>query len=224
MDFLLKLGLATIFGVILGVERELRGKPAGLKTHIVICVCSCLLTIVSTESARYYWHPGMGTLPDPMRLAAQIVSGIGFLGAGVILRKQNDVISGLTTAAMVWGTSGIGIAIGAGFFKEAVTGMLLVITSVEIIPRIIKKYGPVSLRQREFVIRVTIDHKDVIWDTIQNIKSKDIKVESTKIKGLSNDQHFAELWCSTINERYISQIYGEIIELDHIVKVELESL
>lgn len=118
LHILMKLGISAIFGLIIGLEREIRNKPLGLKTSLVICLSSCLLTIVSIESANKYAVAGLHVM-DPMRLAAQVVSGIGFLGAGVILRKHNDVIIGLTTAAMIWGAAGLGIAVGAGFYVEA---------------------------------------------------------------------------------------------------------
>jgi putative Mg2+ transporter-C (MgtC) family protein len=129
IDILIKLGVSAILGLIIGLERELKMKPVGLKTSLVISVVSCLLTIVSIESA--YMFPNSDDVKitmDPLRLAAQIVSGIGFLGAGVILRRGNDSISGLTTAAMIWGAAGIGIAVGAGFFIEAFAGVALLIT------------------------------------------------------------------------------------------------
>ena len=112
---LIKLGIAALLGLLLGIEREVKHKPVGMKTSVVISVAACLLTIVSIESSYRYAEPYIRPM-DPLRLAAQIVSGIGFLGAGVILRRTNEVISGLTTAAIIWAAAGIGIAVGAGFF------------------------------------------------------------------------------------------------------------
>ncbi len=101
-DPFLKLGISAILGLIIGLERELKRKPVGLKTCLVISISSCLLTIVSIESAYVFPLKDHITM-DPLRLAAQIVSGVGFLGAGVILRRGNDSITGLTTAAIIWG-------------------------------------------------------------------------------------------------------------------------
>src|SRR3954469_10237519 len=148
IQILIKLGVSAIFGLIIGLERELKRKPVGLKTSLVISVVSCLLTIVSIQSA--YMFPATDDVKitmDPLRLAAQIVSGIGFLGAGVILRRGNDSISGLTTAAMIWGAAGIGIAVGAGFYLEAFAGVVLLIISVEIIPLLVGLIGPKQLSQ-----------------------------------------------------------------------------
>lgn len=119
LQILIKLGISALLGLIIGLEREMKRKPVGLKTSLVISIVSCLLTIVSMESA--YKFPGsedVNITMDPLRLAAQIVSGVGFIGAGVILRRDNNSISGLTTAAIIWGAAGIGIAVGAGFFSR----------------------------------------------------------------------------------------------------------
>lgn len=93
VELIIKLMISAFFGLIIGIERELKKKPLGLKTSLVISIISCLITIVSIESA--YVFPGNDATEirmDPLRLAAQIVSGIGFLGAGVILRRDNDRI------------------------------------------------------------------------------------------------------------------------------------
>src|SRR5690625_2529150 len=119
LEMIVRLIIAGILGLMLGLERELKRKSLGLKTILVISIVSCLLTIVSIQSA--YLLPGSSFLEirmDPLRLAAQIISGVGFLGAGVILRRGDDSISGLTTAAIVWGAAGIGVAVGAGFYIE----------------------------------------------------------------------------------------------------------
>jgi putative Mg2+ transporter-C (MgtC) family protein len=107
--------MATSFvcGAVVGSEREKERKAAGLRTHILICVGSALFTVISAS-------PAMGG-HEPARIAAQIVTGVGFLGAGSILRDHHH-ISGLTTAATIWATSGIGLAVGAGY---ASAGLLL---------------------------------------------------------------------------------------------------
>lgn len=103
-EIIFKLIFAALLSLIIGIERELKKKPIGLKTSIVIATFSCLLTYISIEAAyKAIPNDTINITMDPLRLAAQIVSGIGFLGAGVILRKGNDSITGLTTAAMIWG-------------------------------------------------------------------------------------------------------------------------
>jgi putative Mg2+ transporter-C (MgtC) family protein len=123
LDLLFKLVLAVVLGGVIGLEREIAGKPAGLRTNILICIGAALLTDVSIEITR-------GKLPgtnigDPSRLAAQIVSGIGFIGAGTIMQARGTV-TGLTSAATIWVVAAIGITIGAGQYLEAAGAGLLV--------------------------------------------------------------------------------------------------
>jgi putative Mg2+ transporter-C (MgtC) family protein len=124
LDLLLKLGLSVVLGGVIGLEREIKGKPAGLRTNILICVGATLLTDVSVNIGITETGQRVG---DPARLAAQIVSGIGFIGAGTIM-QGGGMVTGLTSAATIWVVASLGIAIGAGFYVEAAgTGLLVTI-------------------------------------------------------------------------------------------------
>ena len=120
VDLLVKIILAVILGGAIGIERELSGKAAGLRTNILICVGSALLMDLSINLATSDGRPG-----DPARLAAQVISGIGFLGAGTIMQAKGTVI-GLTTAATLWVVMAIGLVTGAGLYFEAVGTAMLV--------------------------------------------------------------------------------------------------
>jgi putative Mg2+ transporter-C (MgtC) family protein len=122
LDLLLKLGLAVFLGGIIGLEREVSGKPAGLRTNILICVGATLLTDVSLVLVRL---PDGTFMSDPTRVAAQIITGIGFIGAGTIM-QASGMITGLTSAATIWVVCAIGITIGAGLYMEATGAGLLV--------------------------------------------------------------------------------------------------
>lgn len=136
-----KLMIAALFGIIIGFEREIKNKPVGIRTSLVITLISCLLTIVSIKSVLLYSEIAPNIQMDPMRLVAQVIAGIGFIGAGVILRRPHDIVSGLTTAAIIWSSSGIGIAIGAGFIYEAAFLVIFLFLSLEIITRIMKRFN-----------------------------------------------------------------------------------
>ena len=112
-----KLLLATLLGGAIGLERELAGKPAGLRTNILICVGAALFTQLSVDIARIGFTPDGRPYGDTTRIAAQIVSGIGFLGAGAILHGEGAVV-GLTTAATIWVVAAIGTAVGAGRLRR----------------------------------------------------------------------------------------------------------
>ena len=129
-EVLLRLALAAVFGAAIGVERELREREAGLRTHLLVSVGSALFTIVSAYGFREFLvHGGSVVRTDPSRIAAQIVTGIGFLGAGAIIR-QGFSVRGLTTAATLWVVAAIGMASGAGYYSAAAITTVLVILSL----------------------------------------------------------------------------------------------
>ncbi|WP_425060897.1 Protein SapB [Sporomusa carbonis] len=121
MDIILRLVISAILGGLIGLERESLERPAGLRTHILVCIGSSLMMIVSIYGFAGY----ESVSKDPGRIAAQVVSGIGFLGAGTILR-EGLTVKGLTTAASLWVVAGIGLAIGCGLFFAGIAVTALV--------------------------------------------------------------------------------------------------
>lgn len=134
---MLKLLLATVLGGAIGLEREIAGKPAGLRTNILICVGAALFMHLSIDVAQIGFSPDGHPYGDTTRIAAQIVSGIGFLGAGAILHAHGAVV-GLTTAATIWVVAAVGAAVGAGSYVAAVgttTLMMLVLVGLRPVER-----------------------------------------------------------------------------------------
>jgi putative Mg2+ transporter-C (MgtC) family protein len=121
LDLLVKLALAVFLGGIIGFEREINGKPAGLRTNILICLGATLLMDLSTRIGLIDGH----RIGDPARIAAQVVSGVGFLGAGTIMHSQG-MVTGLTSAATIWVVAAIGMTVGAGYYIEGVGAGLIV--------------------------------------------------------------------------------------------------
>jgi putative Mg2+ transporter-C (MgtC) family protein len=225
MDMLLKLGISAVLGLVIGLERELKRKPVGLKTSLVISIVSCLLTIVSIESAYSFPHNDrINITMDPLRLAAQIVSGIGFLGAGVILRRENDSISGLTTAAMIWGAAGIGIAVGAGFFIEAITGVGLLIISVELIPFLMGLIGPKRLREKEISLQLIVAEKANIAEIIILMKKERFSIKRVRIKDISEHEHLAQFVITVDSKLKTTDVYYTISNFTGIRSVDIESM
>ena len=126
VSIILRIILSVIVGGLIGSERGRSGSPAGLRTHILVCVGSAMTALISVYIAK------TGGFDDIARIPAQVISGIGFLGAGMIIVKKNNVITGLTTAAGMWATATIGIAVGYGFYLGALvaTGACLFTASV----------------------------------------------------------------------------------------------
>ncbi|TXT16781.1 MAG: hypothetical protein FD133_1680 [Erysipelotrichaceae bacterium] len=122
-ELIFRIALASFCGALIGFERMNRLKEAGIKTHTVVALGSALIMVVSKYGFMDIYD-SFGTLNDPSRIAAQIVTGVGFLGAGMILIKKQTV-SGLTTAAIIWTTSGIGMTIGSGLYMIGVSSTIL---------------------------------------------------------------------------------------------------
>lgn len=228
-EVIIKLVIAATLSLIIGIERELKKKPVGLKTSLVIATFSCLLTIISIEAA-YSTPPrdDINITMDPLRLAAQIVSGIGFLGAGVILRKGNDSITGLTTAAMIWGAAGIGIAVGAGFYIEAFFTVVIVVVGIELIAPFLSKVGPKRLRMKELVLKALLNDEENIKNLLTFMKENEMYIDNIRIKDVpvSTDQSLFEIDIrfSTLFNMDTISIYHTLHTLPYVQKIELESL
>ena len=131
-ELILRILVAAILGGIIGLEREYRAKEAGFRTHFLVALGSALFMIVSAYGFSDVPMDGMTSRWDVSRIAAQVVSGIGFIGAGtIIFRKSENVVSGLTTAAGVWVVAAIGLACGGGMYKLAIASSLLVLVGLE---------------------------------------------------------------------------------------------
>jgi putative Mg2+ transporter-C (MgtC) family protein len=114
---LLPISLAALFGFLIGLERELRRKPAGIGTNVLICAGACMFTVVSARV-----DPG-----SPSRIAANVLTGVGFIGAGLILKDNEGSIRGLTTAAGIWMAAAVGLVLGYGYYILAAAGTLLAV-------------------------------------------------------------------------------------------------
>ena len=221
---IIKLSLAAVAGLILGLEREAKHKELGLKTCVVIAIASCLLTIVSIEFALNSYKGTIFTGADPMRLASQIVTGVGFLGAGVILRRHSNVISGLTTAAIVWAASGFGIGIGAGYYLEVAISVALIGLTVNFLPFIMRKIGPSSLKEQEVSLTAYLDPTVLIGAVVEEIEALVISIENVKIKGDVNG-HRLDMLCFIDDDKgsMFSQ-YNKIRKITGVNQVEITKI
>jgi len=139
LDIAIRLVVATFLGAIIGLEREVHGKEAGFKTYSLVCLGSSLMMIVSFDVFMLF--NGVANV-DPGRIAAQAVTGIGFLGAGAIIRSQAGGIRGLTTAAGIWSACAIGLACGLGLYKQAIFTTILVLVVLIVFSRVQRSVLP----------------------------------------------------------------------------------
>ena len=173
---LFKIVLCLVIGGILGMERGKQGRAAGMRTHILVCMGAALTAMTGTYVVQVL---GMGT--DPLRISAQVISGIGFLGVGTILIKGRFQITGLTTAAGLWTVASIGIAVGLGFYEGAIIAFLAAVLVMTIMHRIEYK---ITRRNTRFGIYVEIRGDEGIRRVIKHLEDNyrvtDIQVTSPR--------------------------------------------
>jgi putative Mg2+ transporter-C (MgtC) family protein len=170
LDLGFRLLASALFGAAIGFEREINGHPAGMRTHLLVSLGSALFTVLSI----YGFGPATPATPvDPSRIAAQIVSGIGFLGAGAII-KDGLSVRGLTTAASLWATAAVGLAAGAGQHILASVGTLIIIFSLWPLSRIAERIRGVE--KRLLTIRLTLTELDPLVDVLGAITSRQVEI------------------------------------------------
>ncbi|CAH0118105.1 MULTISPECIES: MgtC/SapB family protein [unclassified Paenibacillus] len=176
-ELVLRLIMAAAVGGLIGIERERNNHAAGFRTHILVCLGSAMIMLLSIYGfAEFAAEPNVRM--DPARLAAQVVSGIGFLGAGAILRNGN-VIKGLTTAASVWVVAALGLCVGAGFYTGALVCTLLALISLHLLNKWEKTWGK-ERRNRELDIEL-IDYAGVLAELHAALREKGIHIVNMRI-------------------------------------------
>lgn len=177
--FIVRMLIAIVCGLAIGVERKSRSKEAGIRTHAIVCLASCLFMILSKYLSAPLFSDITGNKfdGDATRIASQVVTGIGFLGAGIIMYRR-DVMHGLTTAAGVWATAAIGMAIGSGFIVTGVcaTAMILLLQFIFHLP--IKAF---TTRHIALIrMQIWVENDDILPQIMEKIGAK--KVSSYKAK------------------------------------------
>lgn len=178
-ELVLRLVVAGMLGALIGLEREKRYKEAGLRTHFLVAVGSAVFMIVSKYA--FYDVIDEEIVLDPSRIAAAIPSGIGFLGAGMIL-VQRTSIHGLTTAAGIWATAGIGLAIGGGMYEIGIVSGLLVIVGLEFLKRIFNPIIP-----KEIQLKIDVRDNQTIQKIIDHLTKAKIAIKDYTVKTNKDD-------------------------------------
>ncbi|MDA2232785.1 methyltransferase [Bacillus cereus] len=176
-DFIIRIGVAGLLGAMIGIEREIRSKEAGLKTHFLVAVGSALIMVVSKYAFSDIVFEEHMSL-DPSRIAAQVVSGVGFLGAGTII-IQKQAVKGLTTAAGLWATAGIGLAIGAGMYVVGIGATILVLIGLEIVSRIFKVQ---FLFPQNIAVQMFVNKHEAVQQILETLQVKGIPILSYEVE------------------------------------------
>jgi putative Mg2+ transporter-C (MgtC) family protein len=201
---LARLSLAAALGGAIGFERELRDREAGFRTHMLVCLGSALFTIVSAYGFREFLTSGDQVIrADPTRIAAQIVTGIGFLGAGAIIR-QGISVRGLTTAATLWVAAAIGIAAGAGYYSGAIlaTG----VTLVALWPlRIAAHWVFQRLRPEERTMVIQLRPDTNLTELLEALEREHARIEHFKLEE-EHDRRIVTLTLDTPSEKLLAKL------------------
>lgn len=209
MYIIFRLLLAVIFGSIIGLERELNNHPAGFRTHILVCTGAALITLVSIHS----FAGG-----DPARVAAQIVSGIGFLGAGTIMR-EGTTIRGLTTAASLWSVAGIGMAIGSGFYLGATLTTVLMVIVLFFFNSLEKRV----LQRQYFVVEMTVEDKPgQLGQVASRLGELGVSIKTIQIEPNTNNQVQVEVGVKIPAPMQLHEVINHLAELEGVYTIKFE--
>ena len=173
VSIILRLTMAVIFGGIIWYGRERERRPAGLRTHILVSIGATLAMITNIYMCKIY-----NGYTDPTRLGAQVISGIGFLGAGTIIVTGKNKVRGLTTAAGLWACACMGLAIGAGFYSGAIIGCLFISAVTVALANIDKK---INRNSRNITLYILVNSTTAASRLLQDIQSKNVKISDIEI-------------------------------------------
>ena len=169
----LRILCAVLIGGVIGIERSVKNRPAGLRTYMLVCVGACLFTLTNAYVVQ---TTGTG---DPMRLGAQVVSGIGFLGAGTIIVTKHNQIKGLTTAAGLWSAAGVGLALGIGFYEGALTAAIAIYAILTLL-RVLE--DRVNRKTRVLVVYAELKKSVSMGRFINDLRALQVEIEDVQFE------------------------------------------
>lgn len=213
-ELLLRLTLSCVLGGVIGYERQSRRKSAGLRTNVLVCLGSCLIMVLSQE---IYQNVEGLTNADPARLAAQVVSGIGFLGAGTIM-KEGLTVRGLTTAACLWVVAGVGLAVGAGFYTGALFTSALVFGTLGTLSRL---DDWVSHEKNMSISIQTIDTPGQVGKISDCLDVLNLRTKGIQVKANTEDTVFIDLLIYNSGGAKNLEIAQELKKIKGVLSVDI---
>ena len=210
-DIIMRLLIALIVGGLTGLERERSHQFAGFRTHILVSVGSCITSI--TSLSLFFQYSSYSNI-DPARLSAQVLSGVGFLGAGAILKTSNG-IRGLTTAAGIWATACIGIAVGYGYYILAISAWLFVMITLYILKNIDK----MIFKKKQTIFNIKTDNIEIISSIYEMFQRSQISVKNIEI---NSDTSNIKINLLTVHDRRIvlDEVIKELSKLKNIISID----
>lgn len=197
----LRVVAAVVVGGVLGLERGMKNRPAGLRTYMLVCVGACVIMLTNQYIYQVF---GAG---DPVRMGAQVVSGIGFLGAGTIIVTRRNQIKGLTTAAGLWSAAGVGLALGVGFYEAAIAGAVAVFAVITLLQKMDNK-----LHRRSRQLEAYIELKDIsLGDFLRTMRASDIEVSDVQREYGEEESNGVRAYVATLKGK-TRQNHTELME------------
>ncbi|TCZ73405.1 MgtC/SapB family protein [Paenibacillus albiflavus] len=214
----LRLLMAVVFGGLIGFEREMSNSAAGLRTHILVCVGSTLVMLISIYGFADFVNE-VNVRIDPSRLAAQVITGVGFLGAGTILTTGN-VIKGLTTAASVWVVASMGLAIGAGFYYPAAVAFVLVILSLWVLNKAEKKF--IRLKKQHVLKLQIVDHPGLLAHLSTIITNNKADIRKMNVDMEQEGASLVLVYTVMLPRGSASSIVEQLAQIEGVQKISIE--
>jgi len=221
LELAVRIAAALVVGGLIGLERELGGHPAGFRTHILVCLGSALIMLLSIYGFSEFAYE-FNVRMDPARLAAQVVSGIGFLGAGTILRT-GLTISGLTTAASLWVVAALGLAVGAGFYTGAALTTVLVLISLFLLNKIeklaIKSSKPAEI---DVFMKASKHDLDKVLEIFEEYGARVTDISTYELKQGGEDMLHIKANVEIRKYKAVPQMLGQLRSMDEVSQVSLK--
>ena len=209
----LRIFCAVLLGGLMGLERGLKNRPAGMRTYMLVCLGSCLIMLTNQYIYQMF---GAG---DPVRMGAQVISGIGFLGAGTIIVTKHNQIKGLTTAAGLWASAGVGLALGVGFYEAAIVAGFAVFIVLTLLQRMDNR---LHRNARFLEVYIEFSDKTSIGELMRSIRELDFEITSMQMENTIPEDGSRAL-ISTLKAKKRgdhTKLLDKIRQLDGIVYLE----
>ena len=209
----LRIFVAVVVGGILGLERGMKNRPAGLRTYMLVCVGACVIMLTNQYIYQVF---GSG---DPVRMGAQVVSGIGFLGAGTIIVTRRNQIKGLTTAAGLWSAAGVGLALGVGFYEAALAGTVAVFFVMTLLQRMDNK-----LHRRSRQLEAYIELSGIsLGDFLRTMRESEIEISDVQRESGEEESDGVRAYIATLKgqkRQNHAELMAKVLEVSGVVFVE----
>lgn len=208
----LRVVIAIILGGLIGLERGMKNRAAGMRTYMTVCLGACLIMLTNQFIFQVY---GTG---DPVRMGAQVVSGIGFLGAGTIVVTRRSQIKGLTTAAGLWAAAGVGLALGIGFYEAAIAGTLAIFFVMTLLQGLDNR---VHRNTKSFTVYIELDKATTFGDFVRSLQEKGLDARDVQREaGSENGARGYILTVKSLKRRNHIELADELREVPGVVFLE----